>query len=91
MHGADDDLGIGAVADGPAGFHDGTRKGRLRHDHSGPYRILDFILVHGPVAVLDQVEQQGKYPGFERYQLAITPQFSTARVEPAIVESNHAG
>ncbi len=91
MHGADDGLGIGAVADGPAGFHDGARQGRLRHDHPGPYRVLDLVLVHGPVPLLDQVEQQGKHPGLERHELAIATQFAPVGVELAVVEAEHAG
>ena len=91
VNGADDGLGIGAVADGPAGFHDGARQGRLRHDHSGPYRVLDLVLAHGAVPLLDQVEQQGEYQGLERHDLAIATQFAPVVVELAVVEVDHAG
>ena len=91
VDGADNGLGIGAVADGPARFHDGAGQGRLRDDGAGPDHILDLVLVHGPVPLLDQVEQQGENLGLERHILAVPAQFSPVRVEFAVVEADDAG
>jgi hypothetical protein len=81
MQGLDHGLPACVIVNRFARFHNRTGQCGFGDNHAGPDSVLEFVLIHRPICVLGQINQQIERAGFNIDSLAAFLQFSSGSVE----------